>query len=76
LIGRVRAAPWGDMVLESRAMVPMRDGVRLATDIYQPTRNGQAIDGRIAVILEAKLNALEQSADEAVGRVSTQSRTW
>ena len=31
-------------------MVPMRDGVRLATDIYRPARNGQLVEGRFPVI--------------------------
>jgi putative CocE/NonD family hydrolase len=33
-------------------MVPMRDGVRLATNIYLPARNGAAIAGRFPVILD------------------------
>ena len=32
-------------------MVPMRDGVTLATDIYRPARNGKAIEGRFPVLL-------------------------
>ena len=33
-------------------MVPMRDGVRLATDVYRPAdQNGNLIDGRFPVIL-------------------------
>jgi putative CocE/NonD family hydrolase len=32
-------------------MVPMRDGVRLATDIYRPARNGQLVEGRFPVVL-------------------------
>ena len=34
------------------SMVPMRDGVRLATDIYHPGRNGAAVAERFPVILE------------------------
>lgn len=33
-------------------MVAMRDGVRLATDIYRPARDGVPIDARCPVILE------------------------
>jgi len=33
-------------------MIAMRDGVRLATDIYRPTRNGKPVPGRFPVILE------------------------
>ncbi len=32
-------------------MVPMRDGVRLATDIYRPTLEGQIVQDRLPVIL-------------------------
>src|ERR1051326_162684 len=33
-------------------MVPMRDGVRLATDIYFPGRNGVALEGRRPAVRE------------------------
>ncbi|MGC2657971.1 MAG: CocE/NonD family hydrolase [Bryobacteraceae bacterium] len=33
-------------------MVAMRDGVKLATDIYRPARDGAAVDGKFPVILE------------------------
>ncbi|MCE2395497.1 CocE/NonD family hydrolase [Candidatus Poribacteria bacterium] len=33
-------------------MIPMRDGVRLATDIYLPALNGQPASGKFPVILE------------------------
>ena len=42
----------GDMTLESGVMVPMRDGVGLATDIYRPARDGEALQGGRPVILE------------------------
>jgi predicted acyl esterase len=32
-------------------MVAMRDGVKLAADIYRPTQNGQPIDNKFSVIL-------------------------
>ena len=40
-----------DVVCE-RVMIPMRDGVRLATDIYFPALNGQSAPGPFPVILE------------------------
>src|SRR5436190_4195064 len=40
-----------DVVITSNIMVPMRDGVRLATDIYRPARGNVAVDGRYPVIL-------------------------
>ena len=30
----------------------LRDGVKLATDVYRPARNGKAVAGRFPVILE------------------------
>jgi uncharacterized protein len=46
-------APGGfDVILESNRRVPMRDGVRLATDVYRPARNGLPAPGRFAAILE------------------------
>jgi putative CocE/NonD family hydrolase len=41
-----------DVALTSDVMVPMRDGVMLATDIYRPARNGKPVAGRFPVILE------------------------
>jgi hypothetical protein len=32
-------------------MVPMRDGVRLATDVYRPARRGRPVPGRFPVLL-------------------------
>lgn len=33
-------------------MVPMRDGVKLATDIYFPARDGARVEGKFPVVLE------------------------
>ena len=41
-----------DVALTSDVMVSMRDGVRLATDVYRPARNGKPLPGRFPVILE------------------------
>jgi uncharacterized protein len=41
-----------EVALTSDVMVSMRDGVRLATDIYRPARNGKPLPGRFPVILE------------------------
>jgi hypothetical protein len=41
-----------DMILEADVMVPMRDGVMLATDIYRPALRDRAAHGRFPVILE------------------------
>jgi putative CocE/NonD family hydrolase len=44
--------PEYEMVVTRDLMVPMRDRVRLATDIYRPARNGAALAERFPVILE------------------------
>ena len=41
-----------DVTVLSDVMVPMRDGIRLATDIYLPSRNGKPVGRRVPVILE------------------------
>jgi putative CocE/NonD family hydrolase len=41
-----------NFVVARDVMVAMRDGVRLATDIYRPARNGLAVAGEFPVILE------------------------
>jgi hypothetical protein len=41
-----------DVVIESDVMVAVRDGVRLATDVYRPARDGKALNDRFPVILE------------------------
>jgi putative CocE/NonD family hydrolase len=51
---RALAGPEGpyDMVVTSDVMVTVRDGVKLATDIYRPARDGKPVPGRFPVILE------------------------
>ncbi len=43
--------PLYEVNVENNVWVTMRDGVRLATDIYRPARHGQPLDGRFPVIL-------------------------
>lgn len=45
------AAQEFDSVAVSKLMVPMRDGVKLATDVYRPGRNGQPVEGKFPVLL-------------------------
>lgn len=40
-----------DCVLEQDVMMPMRDGVRLATDVYRPAKDGVAKEEPLPVIL-------------------------
>ncbi len=49
LSGALAAA--ADFVLEQDVMVPMRDGVRLATDVYRPAKDGIAVEEALPVIL-------------------------
>ncbi len=44
-------ATYDALLAESNLMIPMRDGVRLATDIYRPARNGVAVTERLPVLL-------------------------
>lgn len=40
-----------EVVLEQNVMVTMRDGVRLATDVYRPAKSGEALEEPLPVIL-------------------------
>ncbi len=46
LSSRLQGIPRGGIIVQKNVMVPMRDGVRLATDVYRP-----AGDGRYPVVL-------------------------
>ena len=39
-------------ITERNVMVPMRDGVRLATDLYWPARDGIRLEGKFPAIME------------------------
>jgi len=43
-----------EVSVEKDVMVPMRDGVRLATDVYLPAKDGKPIDEKLPVILERR----------------------
>lgn len=40
-----------DVAVQTNVMVPMRDGVKLATDLYLPAKDGKALEGKFPVIL-------------------------
>jgi len=40
-----------DVTVAENIMVPMRDGVRLATDVYRPARGGEAASGTFPALL-------------------------
>ena len=43
--------PKYEIQVRKMVMVPMRDGVKLATDIYLPARNGAVVEGRFPVVM-------------------------
>ena len=45
-------SPDYDIAAFPNIMVPMRDRVRLATNIYRPAENGKVVEGKFPVILE------------------------
>ena len=44
--------PAYEIAVAQNEMVTMRDGIKLATDIYRPARNGSAVDRKFPVLLE------------------------
>ena len=40
-----------DVIVETDVMIPVRDGIKLATDIYRPAINGMAIDEKLPTLL-------------------------
>ena len=47
-----KSQPEYDVVKEGDVMVSMRDGVRLATDVYLPSNNGLGFSGTLPTIME------------------------
>ena len=45
-------ATYDAVLFAEDVMVPMRDGVRLATDVYRPARNGMPVEERLPVLLQ------------------------
>jgi uncharacterized protein len=48
---RLSAQPF-DVAVTKDVLIPMRDGVRLATDIYRPAQNGAPVPGKFPILLE------------------------
>ncbi len=40
-----------DVVVEKELKIPMRDGVRLAADLYRPAQDGRPVEGRFPALL-------------------------
>ena len=47
-----KSQPEYEVVLLSDVMVPLRDGVRLATDVYLPARNGNAVSEPLPAVMQ------------------------
>ncbi|MBZ5617991.1 MAG: CocE/NonD family hydrolase [Acidobacteriia bacterium] len=41
-----------EIATTKNVMMPMRDGVRLVTDVYRPARNGVPVEGKFPILLE------------------------
>ena len=54
-----------EVVKQSNVMVPARDGVRLATDIYFPAKDGVRVDGTLPTVMERTPYDKERSANLA-----------
>ncbi|MDE2970688.1 MAG: hypothetical protein OXU35_00150, partial [Acidobacteriota bacterium] len=48
--GQRSAPPYEAVQVEENFMVPMRDGMRLATDVYRPSAGGEPVDERFPVL--------------------------
>ena len=56
-------AQYDAVLAEQDVMVPMRDGVRLATDVYRPARGGAAVNERFpALLMRTPYNKAESRA--------------
>jgi putative CocE/NonD family hydrolase len=43
--------PEFEVIVERDVMIPMRDGIRLAADIYRPTKEGKTVEGKFPTLL-------------------------
>lgn len=62
---RLPVTPPGSFVVAKNVMVPMRDGVRLATDVYLPAQGGVRLEGAFPAILERTPYNKDYSADSS-----------
>jgi len=63
-----------EVIADSNIMVAMRDGVRLATDVYRPARHGKAAEGKFPVILERTPYGKANVSRSEIDRGETRSR--
>ena len=57
-----------DMMVERDIMVPMRDGIKLACDVYHPAAAGQIVPGAFPVILERTPYGKGQTSRSEISR--------
>lgn len=60
-----------DVVTLKDVMLTMRDGVRLATDIYLPARDGQALPGPFPIVMERTPYGKAERSRSEIGRGET-----
>ncbi|MGF7054696.1 hypothetical protein GGC47_003899 [Bosea sp. OAE752] len=58
----------GDVVTLKDVMVTMRDGIRLATDIHLPARDGRALPGPFPVVMERTPYGKAERSRAEIGR--------
>ena len=63
-----------EVVAETDVMIAMRDGVKLAADIYRPARAGKAVDEPFPVILERTPYGKQRASRSEVDRGETKPR--
>lgn len=63
------------IAVEPNVMIPMRDGVRLAADIYRPAQDGKAVPGRFPTFLN-RTPYNKGSASSAEGKYYASMATW
>jgi len=73
-VGAADAAEFDEFVVDRNVMVTVRDGVRLATDVYRPARDGVAVAGRFPVILERTPYGKGNASRSEVDRGETKAR--
>jgi uncharacterized protein len=60
-----QAQPGYEVIIEKNLMIPVRDGVRLALDLYRPAKNGALVTGKFPTLLVR--TPYDKSGDTAEG---------
>jgi len=64
--------PRYEVAITRDMMIPMRDGIRLATDLYRPASHGEALPGPFPVVLIR--TPYNKQMTLALGRMETYAR--